>query len=172
MKTFGDKHIIIIFTINWISKFGRLDNMPKRCFENFPWLKSSQTRVIIPNILLKFNYRSNKHSYDILVTTLSLQCKKILKNFVVNEKTGKIQQQEKSRSLSTFAEKHARDIDQRDISALHRPLYKRTEITSRCAIRSGQEVTQTSSHVENDIFSNSSRFIDYLCKLKKLHDRM
>jgi hypothetical protein len=37
-----------------------------------------------------------------------LQCKNILKNFVVNEKTAKIQQQEKSRSLSTFVEKHAR----------------------------------------------------------------
>jgi hypothetical protein len=34
--------------------------------------------------------------------------KNILKNFVVNEKIAKIQQQEKSRSLSTFAEKHAR----------------------------------------------------------------
>jgi hypothetical protein len=46
--------------------------------------------------------------YDTLVTTSSLQCKNILKNFVVNEKTAKIQQQEKSRSLSTFAKKHAR----------------------------------------------------------------
>ena len=109
MKTFGDKHIIIIFTINWISKFGRLDNMPKCCFENFPSLKSSKARLIIPNISFKIQlYRPNKHLYDTLVTTSSLQCKNILKNFVVNEKTAKIQQQEKSRSLSTFAEKHAR----------------------------------------------------------------
>ena len=83
--------------------------MPKCCFENFPSLKSSKTRVIILNISFKIQlYRPNKHSYDTLVTTSSLQCKNILKNFVVNEKTAKIQQQEKSRSLSTFAEKHAR----------------------------------------------------------------
>jgi hypothetical protein len=42
-------------------------------------------------------------SYYFVVTVQN-----ILKNFVVNEKTAKIQQQEKSRSLSTFAEKHAR----------------------------------------------------------------
>ena len=83
--------------------------MPKCCFENFPSLKSSKTRVIILNISFKIQlYRPNKHLYDTLVTTSSLQCKNILKNFVVNEKTAKIQQQEKSRSLSTFAEKHAR----------------------------------------------------------------
>ena len=83
--------------------------MPKCCFENFPSLKSSKIRVIILNISFKIQlYRPNKHSYDTLVTTSSLQCKNILKNFVVNEKTAKIQQQEKSRSLSTFAEKHAR----------------------------------------------------------------
>jgi hypothetical protein len=79
--------------------------MPKCCFENFPSLKSSKTRVITLNISFKIQlYRPNKHSYDTLVTTSSLQCKTILKNFVVNEKTAKIQQQEKSRSLSTFAE--------------------------------------------------------------------
>ena len=83
--------------------------MPKCCFENFPSLKSSKARLIILNISFKIQlYRPNKHSYDTLVTTSSLQCKNILKNFVVNEKTAKIQQQEKSRSLSTFAEKHAR----------------------------------------------------------------
>jgi hypothetical protein len=83
--------------------------MPKCCFENFPSLKSSKARLIIPNISFKIQlYRPNKHSYDTLGTTSSLQCKNILKNFVVNEKTAKIQQQEKSRSLSTFAEKHAR----------------------------------------------------------------
>jgi hypothetical protein len=79
-------------------------------------------------------YRPNKHSYDTLVTSSSfrsLQCKNILKDFVVNEKAAKIQQQEKSRSLSNFAEKNARaipfphHIDQRDISALHRPQNKR-----------------------------------------------
>ena len=103
MKTFGDKHIIIIFTINGISKFGRLDNMPKCCFENFPSLKSSKARLIILNISFKIQlYRPNKHLYDTLVTTSSLQCKNILKNFVVDEKTAKIQQQEKSRSLSTL----------------------------------------------------------------------
>jgi hypothetical protein len=83
--------------------------MPKCCFENFPSLKSSKARLIIPNISFKIQlYRPNKHSYNTLGTTSSLQCKNILKNFVVNEKTAKIQQQEKSRSLSTFAEKHAR----------------------------------------------------------------
>ena len=83
--------------------------MPKCCFENFPSLKSSKARLIILNISFKIQlYRPNKHLYDTLVTTSSLQCKNILKNFVVDEKTAKIQQQEKSRSLSTFAEKHAR----------------------------------------------------------------
>jgi hypothetical protein len=83
--------------------------MPKCCFENFPSLKSSKARLIILNISFKIRlYRPNKHLYDTLVTTSSLQCKNILKNFVVDEKTAKIQQQEKSRSLSTFAEKHAR----------------------------------------------------------------
>jgi hypothetical protein len=83
--------------------------MPKCCFENFPSLKSSKARLTILNISFKIQlYRPNKHLYDTLVTTSSLQCKNILKNFVVDEKTAKIQQQEKSRSLSTFAEKHAR----------------------------------------------------------------
>ena len=108
--------------------------MPKCCFENFPSLKSSKARLIILNISFKIQlyrpnkhlydtkarliilnisfkiqlYRPNKHLYDTLVTTSSLQCKNILNNFVVDEKTAKIQQQEKSRSLSTFAEKHAR----------------------------------------------------------------
>ena len=83
--------------------------MPKCCFENFPSLKSSKARLIILNISFKIQlYRPNKHLYDTLVTTSSLQCKNILKNFVVNEKTAKIQQQEKSRSFPTFAEKHAR----------------------------------------------------------------
>ena len=75
--------------------------MPKCCFENFPSLKSSKARLIILNISFKIQlYRPNKHLYDTLVTTSSLQCKNILKNFVVDEKTAKIQQQEKSRSLS------------------------------------------------------------------------
>ena len=109
MKCYYLKHYIIKISHTCISKFGRLDNMPKCCFENFPSLKSSKARLIIPNISFKIQlYRPNKHSYDTLGTTSSLQCKNILKNFVVNGKTAKIQQQEKSRSLSTFAEKHAR----------------------------------------------------------------
>ena len=111
-------------------------NTPKCCFENFPSLKSSKTRVIILNISFKIQlYRPNKHSYDTLVTTSSLQCKNILKNSVVNEKTAKIQQQEKSRSLSTFAEKHARaspfphhtsiSATSARFTAHNRPLYKR-----------------------------------------------
>ena len=109
MKCYYLKHYIIKISHTCISKFGRLDNMPKCCFENFPSLKSSKARLIIPNISFKIQlYRPNKHSYNTLGTTSSIQCKNILKNFVVNEKTAKIQQQEKSRSLSTFAEKHAR----------------------------------------------------------------
>ena len=104
MKCYYLKHYIIKISHTCISKFGRLDNMPKCCFENFPSLKSSKARLIIPNISFKIQlYRPNKHSYNTLGTTSSLQCKNILKNFVVNEKTAKIQQQEKSRSLSTFA---------------------------------------------------------------------
>jgi hypothetical protein len=57
---FEDKHIlIIIFTINWISKYGRLDNIPKCCFENFPSLSSHQkhNRVIILNAKFQLLYR-------------------------------------------------------------------------------------------------------------------
>ena len=76
----------------------------------------------------------NKHSYDTLVTISSLQRKNILKNLVVILKeTANIQQQEQLRPLSKFAENRARDspfshnmhIDQRDISAFQRPVYKR-----------------------------------------------
>jgi hypothetical protein len=109
MKCYYLKHYIIKISHTCISKFGRLDNMPKCCFENFPSLKSSKTRVIILNISFKIQpYRPNKHSYDTPVTTSSLQCKNILKNFVVHKITAKKQQQHKSRPLSTFAEKHAR----------------------------------------------------------------
>ena len=65
-------------------------SMLKFCLENFPSLKSSKTRVIILNICFKIQlYRPNKHSYDTPATTSSLQCKNILKNFVVNEKQRK-----------------------------------------------------------------------------------
>jgi hypothetical protein len=100
--------------------------MLKCCLENFPSLKSSKTRVIILNICFKIQlYRPNKHSYDTPATTSSLKCKNILKNFVVNEK------QRKYTLLVNFCQKacscqstSASHIDQRDIRAFQRPLYK------------------------------------------------
>jgi hypothetical protein len=82
-------------------------------FENFPLLKSSKARFIILNISFKIQlYRPNKHSYDTLVTTSSLQCN-ILVNFCW-----------KACLCQSFSASH---IDQPDISAFHRPLYKRPD---------------------------------------------
>ena len=66
METFADKQIIIIFTINEISYFGRPDNKLKHCFEIFPLSKSTiqAKQAFIRNTSYDFAVTEQQHPQE------------------------------------------------------------------------------------------------------------
>ena len=109
--------------------------MAKSYFEIFPRFKSSKQQTILHNICFIIQVHiPNKESYLTLEGHLLVQCIKVTQRlkFLENNSsnipsfTNPLLEQfcRKARSCQSISASH---IDQRDLSAFHRPLYKRPD---------------------------------------------